>query len=274
MSQLGERLRQAREEQGISIAQAAADTRILQRYLVALEEGDYQHLPGDVYARGFVRNYAGYLGLFADEFIDLYRRERGATEQIRVVPTSRTRLAPGCALPSFFTVFFVVVALVLATYSYLSVSGLIGSTPVEEALAPTVGPPTPRPLPTSTPAPEPAAPAIGAAPSAVATTVIPGVPTPEPASPTPSPTQAAPVVVEVRIKDGDHEGSWLRVESDGGQVFQGTMAAGEAQIFQAQQRVAVRAGNAGVVEVSVNGQPPLTLGQYVGQVVDWSFPPN
>ena len=50
MSQLGERLREARESQGISLSQAAVETRILQRYLVALEDGDYQHLPGDVAA--------------------------------------------------------------------------------------------------------------------------------------------------------------------------------------------------------------------------------
>ena len=69
MSQLGERLRAARESQGISLAQAAAETRILQRYLVALEDGDYQNLPGDVYTRGFIRNYAAFLGLSADELI-------------------------------------------------------------------------------------------------------------------------------------------------------------------------------------------------------------
>jgi cytoskeleton protein RodZ len=76
MSQLGERLRQARESQGISLAQASQETRILQRYLVALEEGDLAHLPGDVYARGFIRNYASYLGLPAEDVIALYRHER------------------------------------------------------------------------------------------------------------------------------------------------------------------------------------------------------
>ncbi len=82
MTQLGERLRMAREEQGISISQAAVETRILQRYLIALEDGDYQHLPGDVYARGFIRNYATYLGLSSEELIETYRRERGITDQI------------------------------------------------------------------------------------------------------------------------------------------------------------------------------------------------
>src|SRR5690349_1053120 len=100
MTQLGERLRTAREEQGISISQAAVETRILQRYLIALEDGDYQHLPGDVYARGFIRNYATYLGLSAEELIELYRRERGITDQIRVVPATSSPRIRGLFVPS------------------------------------------------------------------------------------------------------------------------------------------------------------------------------
>lgn len=268
MSQLGDRMRQAREQQGISLAQAAVETRILQRYLAALEEGEYQHLPGDVYARGFIRNYAHYLGISPEECIDLYRRERGSTEQIRVVPASRPPRVQGCALPSFFSVFFIVVALVSAAYFYLSASGLVGTSAERSAVVPTSGPPTPEPLPTATPAPSPEA-VVGLEPT------LPIVlPQPSPTLPLqPSPTQSAPVVVEVRIKPGAHAGSWLRIESDGGQVFQGTLQAGASQIVEAQRQVSIRAGNAGVVEVSVNGQPPLTLGQSLGQVVDWSFPP-
>jgi transcriptional regulator with XRE-family HTH domain len=94
MSELGTRLREARERQGLSLAQAAMDTRILQQSLAALEEGAFQRLPGDVVIRGFIRNYAQYLGLGSDELIELYRRERGVTDQIRVVPATnppRTR---------------------------------------------------------------------------------------------------------------------------------------------------------------------------------------
>ncbi|GAC1650954.1 MAG: hypothetical protein NVS4B8_25560 [Herpetosiphon sp.] len=63
MSELGQRLRTSREERGMSMAEAANTTRILPRYLQALERGDYQSLPGDVYARGFIRNYAQLLTL-------------------------------------------------------------------------------------------------------------------------------------------------------------------------------------------------------------------
>jgi cytoskeletal protein RodZ len=105
---LGERLRVAREEQGIGLSQAAAETRILQRYLVALEEGDYANLPGDVYARGFIRNYAKLLGLSAEELIEEYRRERGQTEPIKVIPATSAPRIRSLFIPSFFGVFFIV----------------------------------------------------------------------------------------------------------------------------------------------------------------------
>ena len=112
MSQLGERLREARESQGISISQASVETRILQRYIVALEDGEFQHLPGDVYARGFLRNYAEYLNIPADELIDMYRHERGLSEPIRVVPVTSAPRVRSMMVPSFFGVFFVVLVLI------------------------------------------------------------------------------------------------------------------------------------------------------------------
>ena len=155
MNELGERLREARESQGISISQAAVETRILQRYLVALEDGDYQHLPGDVYARGFIRNYADYLSSPADELIELYRRERGMSEPIRVVPATSSPRMRGLVLPSFFGVFFVVLVLVGGSYLALSALNFVGeSSRTDLATVPTLAP-TPPPLPT--PAPEPSA---------------------------------------------------------------------------------------------------------------------
>ena len=58
MARLGESLRQQREKRGITLDQAAADTRIREKFLKALEDSDYQTLPGTVYTKGFLRNYA------------------------------------------------------------------------------------------------------------------------------------------------------------------------------------------------------------------------
>jgi cytoskeletal protein RodZ len=61
----------------VDLYRAERDTRIRVRYLAALERGDYRELPGSVYTKGFLRNYALYLGLDADEILGLWRRERG-----------------------------------------------------------------------------------------------------------------------------------------------------------------------------------------------------
>ena len=86
MSKLGEMLRTQREKKNITLEQAAADTRIREKFLKALEDGDYQSLPGAVYTKGFLRNYAEYLDLETDELIPLYQHERGQPEP----PQSRT----------------------------------------------------------------------------------------------------------------------------------------------------------------------------------------
>jgi cytoskeletal protein RodZ len=77
VSRLGELLRGQREKKGITLDQAAADTRIREKFLKALEDGDYQSLPGAVYTKGFLRNYAEYLDLDQDELVVLFHQERG-----------------------------------------------------------------------------------------------------------------------------------------------------------------------------------------------------
>jgi cytoskeletal protein RodZ len=77
MPSLGEQLRAQRERKAITLEQAAADTRIREKFLKALEDGDYPSLPGAVYTRGFLRNYSDYLDLETDELVVLYQQERG-----------------------------------------------------------------------------------------------------------------------------------------------------------------------------------------------------
>src|SRR5258707_667736 len=62
---VGETLQQARERKGVDLYRAERDTKIRLRYLSALEDGDYAELPAPVYTKGFLRNYAIYLGLEA-----------------------------------------------------------------------------------------------------------------------------------------------------------------------------------------------------------------
>ncbi len=63
MNELGQMLRDAREAQGISLAEAEAQTRIRQKFIAAMEAEEWSLLPNDVTTRGFLRKYASYLGL-------------------------------------------------------------------------------------------------------------------------------------------------------------------------------------------------------------------
>jgi cytoskeletal protein RodZ len=86
---LPERLIAAREAKGVDLLRAERETKIRRAYLAALEAGDYAQLPGTVYARGFIRNYATYLGIDPDEALAMYTRERGTygpTDPVLVVP--------------------------------------------------------------------------------------------------------------------------------------------------------------------------------------------
>lgn len=83
MARLGDALREQRERMGVTMLQAAEDTRIREKFLRAIESGDYQSLPGTVYTKGFLRNYAEYLNLDAEEMVALYTGERGGSEPLR-----------------------------------------------------------------------------------------------------------------------------------------------------------------------------------------------
>ncbi len=86
---LPDRLAAARERKGVDLLRAERDTKIRVRYLSALETGEYRDLPGAVYTKGFLRNYAIYLGLDPEDVLRQWRRERGeatAPEPIIVPP--------------------------------------------------------------------------------------------------------------------------------------------------------------------------------------------
>jgi cytoskeleton protein RodZ len=69
---LGEKLRQAREERGISISEVAEQTRISPHYLDLIENDDYRTLPGGIFNKGFVKSYAKYVGIDEQEALQDY----------------------------------------------------------------------------------------------------------------------------------------------------------------------------------------------------------
>ncbi|MGH2681343.1 MAG: helix-turn-helix domain-containing protein [Actinomycetota bacterium] len=143
---VGSALRRAREVRGLSLDEAARDTRIRVDQLDALEREDFDVLPGEVYARASLRTYASYLGLDADKVTRVYARTVQETMQApppgklgpveRMIAASRIR-----DNQRFLLVAAVTILLILLAFGLLS----------RGAAAPPTGV---IPLATSSPVPE------------------------------------------------------------------------------------------------------------------------
>jgi transcriptional regulator with XRE-family HTH domain len=88
---LGEFLRREREFRHISLDDIAERTKISRRYLEAIEEGQYERLPGEIFVRGFIRSYAQSIGLDPEETLLIYSQTRVVPG---VVPQWKERIAP------------------------------------------------------------------------------------------------------------------------------------------------------------------------------------
>ena len=125
---LPERLLAARERKGVDLYRAERDTKIRARYLGALERGEYRELPGAVYTKGFLRNYALYLGLDPDEVLVQWRRERGEgtgkPEPVIVVPRPLTVPRQGLTFSPAIIVAALMTLVLIAFGTYLAVQVL------------------------------------------------------------------------------------------------------------------------------------------------------
>lgn len=85
MSELGQLLKEARKEKGLSLDDVQEITKIQKRYLKAIEDGNYAILPGSFYVRGFIKNYAEAVGLEPESVLQLYRNAAPAPENEPVI---------------------------------------------------------------------------------------------------------------------------------------------------------------------------------------------
>jgi cytoskeleton protein RodZ len=169
VASFGENLRRERELRGISLEEIAATTKIKVGFLEAIENDDLARLPGGIFARGFMRTYAAYLGLDADQFIAEYQ----AAAQPKDYELGRFKSANRAALPDKprppVLPFLVAAALLIGGYSIFHYSHRAPE--VREAL-PSAVPAPASPLPAF---PPPASPASGQAAAAPTTTTHPEV---------------------------------------------------------------------------------------------------
>lgn len=275
LGDLGTRFRLARENKNISLQQAERDTRIRRKYLQALEDMDLARLPPAVYVKGFVRNYASYLGLNPNEMLDLYHRAAGqetapetsgAAAQPTTVPESPPPAPTRSAVPSvrpptrpmesrfwfspnLLIGLAVIVAVVLAAWFLLT------SSVYQDLVRPTT----------------PSASVVFPTRTSTTTIAIDETPTAFTGQ-TPVPTVKTFVKVQVRALP-DSYGCWLEVYVDGREDFRGLLQPGASQTWVGEERITMHVGNAGGVEVFVNDLPQGPLGA-PGQVVDveWTRP--
>lgn len=140
MSELGTRLQQARTEKGWSIDDVQAMTKIQKRYLIGLEEGNYDSMPGPFYIRAFVRQYAEAVGLSGEQLLNDYKNElpaaqKSAPTQMNAATVSRRGYRSGGKLMEVFPMILValfVIAIIAIAY-VLSQRAPVDS-PAEEAV--------------------------------------------------------------------------------------------------------------------------------------------
>jgi cytoskeleton protein RodZ len=86
--EIGNSLREARLRQGLEISRVEAETKIRGKYLRALEDEQFEVLPGDTYVKGFLRTYADYLGLDGQLYLDEFNSRFTAAEEMSFAQSS------------------------------------------------------------------------------------------------------------------------------------------------------------------------------------------
>jgi cytoskeletal protein RodZ len=287
---LGVWLRQRREERGISLEQVEEDTRIRVRYIQALEAEQFEALPDPTVGRGFLRNYATYLELdpqeAASRFAQFFAPPAPQPLPVRdpsVFSADSFHPVPLHEMPGWYSrrgflavgVLILIVALgVLAWWGYPRVRSLLVQDPqrvVTATIAATrvvVG----AGLPTATHTPAIAvattvAPPTATVPQAVPTLELTLTPT---FTPSPSPSPSPPIYTGIFIELVLTDTSWIQTTVDGVRQFQGELGDGMYKSWYGEEQIVLRIGNAGAVQVTVNGQNLGHLG-LPGEVVDRVF---
>lgn len=267
MSSLGPYLRGLREAKGMSLDDIARSTRVGRRHLEALESDTFGELPAPVFVKGFIRAYCEFLDSSSEEALGLYRETTGEPAAphgpLRPLLAPRPRRAGPLAISIILFVALGVslFALRLGLQSSRKDTSTVSTPAKEEARkatasvsASSVGKPGADASGTPSAAPTPAAPGASAPAAPLA-----------PSSSPAAPSASAPAAVEA--KPGNHhlivraiEPTWLRVQVDEGQVAEELLQTGAVREWNATRRFTLTVGNAGGVEIDLNGKRMPSLG--------------
>lgn len=276
LSAIGAYLRQVRQEQGLAVDVVANQVFIRPALLRALEEGREDELPEPVFVQGFIRRYAEALGLdgqvLSQEFSvtpvdvlpDLEAIGNVETNGVVQPETRHSIKVLSKAEPSISSPVVNRSMMLWLLPGVLGLGLLIGlwqwfsSNRHQAASAPTDSIPEVQSQPTP-PSPTPDSSTANSATTEATTpdsAASNSADTPSPA-PTDAPKPEAPVVVSLKVT----EPAWLEVRVDGKRVAYQTYEPGFSQTWTANQSILVRSGNAGGVEIGVNGDQAIAMGE-------------
>ena len=267
MGSFGERLRREREMRGISLEEIVATTKIGRRLLLALEEEQFDLLPGGIFNKAYVRAYAKCVGINEDEAVAEYlEAAQEPAPDTRVIAQQHASIYADQPARSGFPLLPVFILLVVA------VAGVGGyqlyrqhqrereqkaaNNVSEQATNSTSGSAeaSANRTPTVSPSSAPSAPPATSPPVANVSRVAAGS------------TGATGGAFEVTIRPKDR--AWVSVKADGKYVVRGILKAPDVKTIHATNEVVFYTGNAGEVALAFNGKTvPLSGGANQEQTV-------
>jgi transcriptional regulator with XRE-family HTH domain len=243
----GEELRREREIRGISLKEIADATKISKRFLEAIERNDHKTLPAPVFTRGFVREYARYLGLSTEDMVNRYNYAAAGDDRVEKPPAlppqpvlvdtpkkprPRRSIPPAYARVDGNLILTVLIVAALAAVAWwaMHLKQRRDASDAETTTAPIV-------------AAKPVAPPVTA-------------------------TQPPPVNDDLlRLGISVTANSWVTLEADGKTILNAEMTAGESRSFEAKDEFRFRTiGNAAGLSLTLNQAKVPTLGEE-GEVV-------
>lgn len=237
MTDFGGKLRQAREQRGVSLRQIAANTKISVGVLEALERNDVSKLPGGIFSRGFVRSYATEVGLDPDqtvnEFLERFHTEEAPEPPVHVVSEEENtyateRHAAGMAARAL---------LALLVFGGIFVFFAFRGGDEGPSSTGSAAPPAPRAEVATTPPPSTGQP--GAAPAV---------------------DDALRATGPMRLELHPTAPCWIKLSADGQDVFAKLMQPGQKEVLTVREVAIISIGDAGAFAFSVDGHPGRTLG--------------
>ncbi|MFC5804661.1 helix-turn-helix domain-containing protein [Streptomyces formicae] len=228
---IGCSLQQARADAGLTIDAVSTSTRVRVPIVQAIEQDDFSRCGGDVYARGHIRTLARAVGLDPAPLVAQYDAEHGArTAPSPVAPLFEAeRIRPEPRRPNWTAAMVAAIVAVIGFAGFTLFNSGEGQSGKQVAEGPAPAKTSPKPAPTkpAPPAPDPSESAIAAVPQ-------------------------DKVTVKLTAVD---DKSWISAKSANGKLlFDGLLLQGESKTFQDDERLDLILGNAGAIELFVNGK--------------------